>query len=188
MVLVLVVGGLLLTFLYGALVGRKAKALTVSAAKTPGFRTTTSTSTAEYQYSPALVWSTIRPAEAAIRDGSDVTHAFAVPAIPDGPGERQCFFGRNGSVSMIEVLEEVPERLAVTQSLFPPEDVSTKTVYRLEPTELGCRLTLETIVETPDFLIANQAEMQRFGDSYLGSLESLLEKRSLEDARQMRDL
>ncbi|ASN19244.1 hypothetical protein CGK93_05715 [Arthrobacter sp. YN] len=184
MVLALVVGGLLLTFLYGAIIGRKAKALTARAAKAPGFRTTTATSTAEYQFSPALVWSVIRPAEAAIADGSDVAYAFTVPPIPDGPGERQCFFGRNGSVSMLEVLEEVPERLAVTQALFPPGDVSTKTVYRLEPTGMGCRLTLETIVETPDFMIANEAEMQRFGDSYLSSLESLLEKRSLEDARQ----
>ncbi|MFK0041136.1 hypothetical protein ACIQTW_14985 [Paenarthrobacter sp. NPDC090517] len=115
-------------------------------------------------------------------EGSDVAHAFTVPAIPDGPGERQCFFGWNG-ISMIEIIEEVPERFAATQVLFPPGEVSTKMVYRLEPTTLGCRLTIETIEEAPDYLTPNQAAMQQFSDSFLHNLEPLLQKRTLKEVR-----
>lgn len=182
-VLAIVVSGLLLTFIHGAIADRKVQAQRADAAKAHTFRATTTTSSAEYGYSPAVVWSAIRPAEAAM-EGNDVAHAFAVPAIPDGPGERQCFFGWNGSVSMIEVIEEVPERFAVTQVLFPPGDVSTKMVYRLEPTTLGCRLTIETIEETPDYLTPNQAAMQQFSDSFLHNLEPLLQKRALEEVRE----
>lgn len=183
LVLIIVVGGLLLTFLYGVIISRTArvKVQPPKAAKMPGVRTTATTSTADYDFSPAVVWSTIRPAEAAIVDGSNVAYAFTVPAIPDGPRERQCFFGRNGGISILEIIEEVPERLAVTQSIFPPDEdgASTKTVYRLEPTARGCSLTLESIVETPDFLMADQQAMQRFGDSYLEGLRVLLEQRKL---------
>jgi hypothetical protein len=184
LLLIIVVGGLLSTFLYGVITSRTArvKVQPPKAATMPGVRTTTSTSTADYDFSPAAVWSIIRPAEAAIVGGSNVAYAFTVPAIPDGPRERQCFFGRNGSISILEIVEEVPERLAVTQSIFPPDEngASTKTVYRLEPTTKGCSLTLESIVETPDFLMVDQKAMQRFGDSYLEGLRVLLEQRKPE--------
>jgi len=182
-VLVVVVSGLLLTFIHEVIADRRAQAQRADAAKAPAFRTTATKSSAEYGYSPAVVWSAIRPSETAM-EGNDVAHAFTVPAIPDGPGERQCFFGWNGSVSMIEVIEEVPERFAVTQVLFPPDDISTKMVYRLEPTTLGCRLTIETIEEAPDYLSPNQAAMQQFSDSFLHTLEPLLQKRALEEARE----
>lgn len=184
LVLSIVVAGLLVTFIYGVVIDRKAKAQRAEVARAPAVRTTTSTSSAEYAYSPAAVWSAIRPAEAAIALDGDVAHAFTVPAIPDGPGERQCFFGRNGSIAMLEVLEEVPERLAVTQSLFPPGDVSTRMEYRLEPTPVGCRLTIDTIMETPDYLTPDQVAMQGFSDSFLSDLEPLLQKRTLEKSRE----
>jgi hypothetical protein len=184
LVLIIVAAGLLVTFIYGAVIGRKAEVQRPKVAKPPACRITTSTSSAEYAYPSAVVWSAIRPAEAAMETDSDVAHAFTVPAIPDGPGERQCFFGRNGSIAMLEVLEEVPERLAVTQSVFPPGEVSTRMVYRLEPTPMGCRLTIESTMETPDYMTPNQEAMQDFSDSFLENLEHLLEKRMLESAHE----
>ncbi|WP_454809850.1 hypothetical protein [Paenarthrobacter nitroguajacolicus] len=183
-VLAIVVSGLLLTFIHEVVADRRTQAQRADAAIAPDFRTTTTTSSAEYRYSPAAVWSAIRPAESAPALDSDVAHAFTVPAIPDGPRERQCFFGWNGSISIIEVLEEVPERLAVTQPLFPRGDALEKVVYRLDPTSVGCRLTVEASVEMPDYLAPNQAAMQEYSDSFLENIEQLLQKRALEEARE----
>lgn len=184
LVLSFVVAGLLVTFIYGTVIDRKAKVQRAEVAKAPTFKTTTSTSSAEYAYPPAVVWSAIRPAEAAIALDSSVAHAFTVPAIPDGPYERQCFFGWNGSISIIEVLEEVPEQLAVTQPLCPGGDALEKVVYRLDPTPVGCRLTIEASVETPDYLTPDQAVMQGYSDSFLENIEQLLQKRTLEGSRE----
>lgn len=173
-VLALVVGGLLLTFAYALMSGRKSRAVANAEKKPPASRIYSSSASAEYPHSASVVWALIRPAEAAVTLSDDVDHAFAVPAIPEGPGERQCFFLRNGQISIIEVLSEIPERLAVTQSLLPASDASTKMTYRLEPTPVGCRLTIETLIETPDYLIVDQQAIQKSGSEFVGKVAAVL--------------
>jgi len=181
-VLVVVAAGLLLTFAYAVVTSRKAESQRPSAPKVPDLNIVTTTSSADFSYTPAVVWSAIRPAETAVEISSETAYAFSVPAIADGPPERQCFFGWNGSINVLEVLEEVPERLAVTQSLLPSSGAPTKTVYRLESTPAGCRLTIETAIELPRDHIPNRALIQSYGDSYLVRVESFLRKGLLQEA------
>lgn len=173
-VLALVVGGLLLAFAYALISGRKSRAVPNKGNKSPASRIYSSSASAEYPHSASLVWALIRPAEAAVTLSSDVDHAFAVPAMPGGPGERQCFFLRNGQISIIEVLSEIPERLAVTRSLLPPSEASMKMTYRLDPTPAGCRLTIETLIEAPDNLTIDQQGIQKSGSEFVGKVAAVL--------------
>ncbi|MFE4198381.1 SRPBCC domain-containing protein [Paenarthrobacter sp. NPDC056912] len=129
-------------------------------------QTSSTTVSAEYPYPPSAVWALIRPAEAALYFGDgDVIEASKVPGTPDGPGEQQRFVYRNGFVSVIEVVSEIPEHSAVTQRIEPPGDASFRTTYLLEPTAGGCRFTMETVVKAP--FAVNPGPVQEFGASFL---------------------
>jgi hypothetical protein len=180
-VLALVVGGLLLTLIFGVTHGAKSKPHTDSA-KAPAFKSFTSTATAEYPHSTATVWALIRPAEAAVLLGDNVVQAVSVPGVTGGPGERQCFFLRNGQIDILEVIEELPGRLAVTQALFPPSPVSQKTTYRLDDTSVGCRLTMEAYVEVPEYLSIDQQAVRDHIHSTVSRVGELLDARVAEDA------
>lgn len=180
-VLALVVGGLLMTFVLAVTQSIKTKPRKVMA-HTPAFKTITNTTTAEYPHSPAAVWSLIKPAKSATLLSENVIQAVSVPGVPDGPRERQCFFLRNGQVHIIEVIEEIPGRLAVTQALFPPSPVSQRTTYRLEPTAVGCRLTVEDCAEVPVDVSISQQATQDHRESFLARVRELLDARPAWDA------
>lgn len=180
-VLALVVGGVLLTVIFVITYGAGSRSGTASA-NAPTFKTYTSTATAEYKHSSSTVWALIRPAEAAVLLGDNVAQAVSVPGLPAGPGERQCFFLRNGEIHVLEVIEEIPGRLAVTQALFPPSPVSQKTTYRLDATLGGCQLTVEEHVEVPDNLSIDHQAMKDHTQFTVSRVGELLDGRVVEDA------
>ena len=182
-ILAVLLAGLLLTFIVSAKEDRTARRESKVPAVASTISITTTTSTAEYRHEPAVVWAAIRPAEAAVALGVDVEHAFSVPAIEDGPGERQLFFHRNGQIHVIEIIEEIPERLAVTEPVLPPSDVGVRTTYRLEPTATGCRLTLEERVEMPSGFAADEQAMRQHSEAFLVSLAEHLKGEVGEPAR-----
>ena len=100
-----------------------------------------------YEHDAHTVWSVIRPAESAVLL-SDAQKAFTVPGTPAGVGEQQCFVGRDGSVSIIEVIGEESPWWATTRPIAQSAMNSRRT-YRLEPTPSGCTLTVGTVVEVP---------------------------------------
>ncbi|CAN7249775.1 hypothetical protein [Arthrobacter sp. LjRoot14] len=100
-----------------------------------------------YEHDAHTVWSLIRPAESAVLL-TDVQRAFTVPGTPVGVGEQQCFIRRNGSVSIIEVIGEESPWWATTRPVSPDE-MNSRSTYRLEPTSAGCTLTLGTVIELP---------------------------------------
>ncbi|MCF3139055.1 hypothetical protein LRQ04_07270 [Paenarthrobacter sp. AR 02] len=180
-VLALVVGGLLMTFILAVIQGVKAKPGKVTAHEA-AFNTVTTSATAEYPHSASAVWSLIKPAESATLLSENVIQAVSVPGLPDGPGERQCFFLRNGQIEVIEVVEEIPGRMAVTQALFPPSPVSQRTTYRLDATAAGCRLTVEDCVEVPVDISIDQEATQDHRKTFLARVGELLDACSARDA------
>lgn len=100
-----------------------------------------------YEHDALTVWSLIRPAESA-ELLSNAQRAFTVPGTPAGVGEQQCFIGRDGSVSVIEVIGEEGPWWATTRPISPGE-MNSRSTYRLEPTSTGCTLTLGTVIELP---------------------------------------
>lgn len=100
-----------------------------------------------YEHDARTVWSLIRPAESAVLL-SNAQRAFTVPGTPVGVGEQQCFIGRDGSVSIIEVIGEESPWWATTRPISPGE-MTSRSTYRLEPTSTGCTLTLGTVIELP---------------------------------------
>lgn len=97
--------------------------------------------TANYRHSVEAVWNLIRPAESAALLG-DSQRAFSVPGTPVGVGEQQCFIGRDGTTSILEVIAEEPPRWAATKIVSPADSLDTRLTYRLDPTETnGCVLT-----------------------------------------------
>lgn len=179
-VLALVVGGLLLTLVQGMMLGRKSKA--GGAVRSPGASaaeptTTTIAASEEFAHPPSAVWAVIRPAESSLSLEDGVYHAVSVPAIPDGPGELQCFFHRNGHIGVLEVVEEVPEQLAVTRPRVPVGP-DTLTRYRLEGTGRGSRLTIESDLEVSGDFTLEGEEYRRYWGSYLRRVNALLEQQA----------
>lgn len=100
-----------------------------------------------YHHDAQTVWSLIRPAESATFL-SDAQRAFTVPGTPQGVGEQQCFIGRDGSASIIEVIGEEGPWWATTRPLAQDGN-NRRTTYRLEPTATGCTLTVGAVIELP---------------------------------------
>ncbi|MFC8039194.1 hypothetical protein ACFUOZ_07555 [Paenarthrobacter sp. NPDC057355] len=185
-VLALVVGGLLLTFIYGLMVGRAARAaerrLRTAQSKVPQFTAMTINASADFAHSPSSVWALIRPAESSVSFEDEVYHAISIPAVDGGPGELQCFFHRNGEIGAIEVLQEIPEQLAVTRSLLPAGRPDTETRYRLEDTGRGSRLTVETDFEVTEDAPIDRESGRRFWDSYFERIGAVLDRQDVESA------
>lgn len=87
------------------------------------------------------------------------------------------FFLRNGQIEVIEVIEEIPGRLAVTQALLPPSPVSQRTTYRLDTTAVGCRLTVEDSAEVPVDFSIDQQTAKDHSESFLARVRELLDAR-----------
>lgn len=101
--------------------------------------------TEAFDYDAQTVWSLIRPAESAVLL-TDAQRAFTVPGTPTGVGEQQCFIGRDGTASIIEVIGEESPKWATTRPLAPGK-TNTRTSYTLEPTPTGCTLTMGMVIE-----------------------------------------
>lgn len=101
--------------------------------------------TEAFEYDAHTVWSLIRPAENAALL-TDAQRAFTVPGTPAGVGEQQCFIGRDGTASIIEVIGEESPKWATTRPLAPGQ-ANTRTSYTLEPTPTGCTLTIGMVIE-----------------------------------------
>lgn len=96
--------------------------------------------TESFDHDPETVWSLIRPAESAVLL-LDAQRAFTVPGTPTGVGEQQCFIGRDGVVSIIEVIGEESPRWATTRPVTP-DKTNSRSTYTLESTPTGCTLTM----------------------------------------------
>ena len=128
-----------------------------------------------YDHQARTVWSLIRPAESAVLL-SDAHRAFTVPGTPAGVGEQQCFIGRDGSVSLIEVVGEESPWWATTRTLSPTGP-NTRHTYRLEPTVTGCTLTVGIVLElqaSAEWSPAHKAAWQTHTRQYLGRVKEML--------------
>jgi len=101
--------------------------------------------TEAFDYDAQTVWSLIRPAESAVLL-ADAQRAFTVPGTPNGVGEQQCFIGRDGTVSVIEVIGEESPWWATTRPVTSNK-TNSRSTYTLEPTPTGCTLTMGTVIE-----------------------------------------
>ena len=101
--------------------------------------------TEAFDYDAQTIWSLIRPAESAVLL-TDAQRAFTVPGTPTGVGEQQCFIGRDGTATIIEVIGEESPKWATTRPLAPGK-TNTRTSYTLEPTPTGCTLTMGMVIE-----------------------------------------
>lgn len=100
---------------------------------------------------PQETWSLIRPAENAVHLDPSTTRSFHVPGTPFGVGEIQGFISRlNGReyIAMIEVLEEVEGRYALTRSIGLDDDAH-RMAYILQETRSGTRLELRSTFTIP---------------------------------------
>jgi hypothetical protein len=128
-----------------------------------------------YDHEAHIVWSLIRPAESAVML-SDAQRAFTVPGTPAGVGEQQCFIGRDGSVSLIEVVGEESPWWATTRTLSPAAP-NTRQTYRLEPTVTGCTLTVGIVLEieaSAEWSPAHKAWWQTHTRQYLDRVKEIL--------------
>jgi hypothetical protein len=125
---------------------RSAKNTEAAAAAVPT-KTYSAHASEAYDHDAHTVWSLIRPAESAVLL-SDAQRAFTVPGTPAGVGEQQCFIGRDGSVSIVEVIGEEGPWWATTRPIAPGM-MNRRSTYRLEPTSTGCTLTVGTVIELP---------------------------------------
>jgi hypothetical protein len=110
-------------------------------------KTYSAQATEAFDYDAQTVWSLIRPAESAILL-ADAQRAFTVPGTPIGVGEQQCFIGRDGAVSIIEVIGEESPWWATTRPVTS-DKTNSRSTYTLEPTPTGCTLTMGTVLELP---------------------------------------
>lgn len=181
-VLVLLACGLILTLPYVWVHHRRARNTQRFLAGKP-FRPRTfhASATAEYEHTPETVWELIRPAQVAVLiEGA--AQAFKVPGTPDGEGERQCFISGDGQVSCIEIVKEVPFRSAVTRSIRSPLEPSVQTTYVLEPSTTGCKLTMETVVESPvTIAVAQQQALRAQNESFVNKVGRLLDRQPVRD-------
>jgi hypothetical protein len=97
--------------------------------------------TVKLWHTPETVWSLIHPAENAPLLQPDVVRGYQVPGTPSGLGEQQAFVGLSGTTTVIEVVEYVERRQAVTNLISPKPPVPVRNVLALEPVSGGCILT-----------------------------------------------
>ncbi|HEX9227309.1 MAG TPA: hypothetical protein VF885_11755 [Arthrobacter sp.] len=168
---------ILVTILVGsAVVNRRAKraarlAQDAETAAASGVTKTCSAHASEaFEHDAQTVWSLIRPAESAVLL-ADAQRAFTVPGTPAGVGEQQCFIGRDGSVSIIEVIAEESPWWATTRTIAPGK-VDSRSTYRLEPTPTGCTLTVGTVIEIP----ANFEFAENLAESWEGQMRPYLNR------------
>ena len=181
-VLALVVGGLVLAFVYGFTESRRGRAERAAAIKPPLVRTVTVDTAAEFPHPSSAVWALIRPAESALTLTGGVYHAASVPAVDGGPGELQCFFSRNGHIGVIEVVEEIPEQLAVTRHLLPAGGAAVLTTYRLEAMAEGAKLIVESEFELPENVAMDQDMWRRYWTHYFDKVRALLDQQASAEA------
>ena len=183
-VLVLLGGGLILALVYAWRQSRNARntrrMLAGESFRVHAFR---SSATAVFKNSGVEIWDLIRPAEFVLLTGRAV-RAFNVPGTRDGENELQCFISAEGHISAIEVISEDPGRRAVTRSVCHPEH-SVETTYTLESSTDGCRLTIETFVESAVPVGAAEKRMFRAANTdFVEKVGGLLESRLVQGIGQ----
>ena len=119
--------------------------------KTPREQVVDASALVDIFATPHQVWSIIRPAENAVHLDPTTVRAFQVPGTPTGVGEIQGFITRlNGReyVAMVEVLEEVECRYALTRQIGL-EDDAHRMSYILRENRSGTRLELRSTFTVP---------------------------------------
>ncbi|GAB2935818.1 hypothetical protein GCM10027047_35630 [Rhodococcus aerolatus] len=130
-------------------------------------------------YSVEHVWSLIKPAENGKLTDPDVMLGFRIPGTPDGTGEQQCFLHRDGTYSVLEVLHEIPFQQAVTRTLLPTPDSTTRTFHSVQEQPTGCLLTLAVEMYLPAGMRWNplaRAHWERHTRGYLGRVADVLDR------------
>lgn len=139
-------------------------------------------SSSHIRASPAEVWGLIKPPEAAVLLDPTIVRAFRVPGTPDGVGEMQGFIMHRDGVEhihLIEVVEEVPERLAVVRQIAGNHP-SARLTYRLTPDAEGTileyelALTLSGVQARSGAAIREQHQLA--GVTFLSRVKYILER------------
>lgn len=142
--------------------------------RTPA-RTVRLLESADLRHDCARVWALITPAENAVTlSPTTIARAFRVPGTPEGVGEQQCFLGHDGSATVIEVVEYVGGRRAVTRTVSPPEPVVSRTTYDLLPVGDGCRLTFGLDVDLPAGAMVDEQVWRSEARGYLARVRHAL--------------
>lgn len=173
-----IVLSLLLLCVQWLLFSKRRRALRkIRQAKSAPLRIFSTLETASYRHNVDAVWGLIRPAENAVLL-SDCERAFSVPGTPKGVGEQQCFIGRDGTTSIVEVIAEDAPHWAATRIVSPPGTPEIRVTYRLEPTQAGCDFTYGMDFEAPSTFIWSGEPQRKWRASarqYLHRVEHALE-------------
>jgi hypothetical protein len=126
-------------------------------------------------HAPETVWSLIHPAENAPVLNPEVARGYQVPGTPIGVGEQQAFVDLAGTTSVIEVVEYLERRRAMTKYVSPTLPV--RMTHAVEPVADGCILTYAQEYDGPPShtLTPESAQQWRAGArTYLERVRSTL--------------
>ena len=129
--------------------------------------------TAQLPHPPEAVWSLIEPAEHATLVSPRLRRAFHVPGTPHGVGEQQAFTDDDGVTTVVEVVELVPDRRAVTVLVSPAPAVPTRTVHEVLPVVGGCLYTLRLEYDAPAHAQPTEQQEQAWREGAVAHLDAV---------------
>lgn len=135
--------------------------------------------------SPRQVWDFIQPPENSVLLFPDVVRGFRAPPV-EGAGEIQVFISvRDGveQVSALEVLEEIPQQLAITRSLGA-EDPAARTRTFLRPGEGGATVLevgqyFSLPAEAGGYVFQHEQHYRLYFREYVERVKAFLEQSSV---------
>jgi hypothetical protein len=177
----LVVTTLLGSLLIAVLAHHQRNGITVAAEKAAPqgpIRIHTIQEVIKLRHSPSKVWSLIVPAEHAPLLSPTISRAYQVPGTPKGVGEQQASTDLAGNTAVVEIIEYVEERRAVTKVVSPPMPVPIRMTYSLEPLGEGCLFAYSQEYEAASNQVRSDDDIRawrEYAQDYLGRVRSVLD-------------
>ena len=155
-----------------------ARNATANAASDNGRRTTLPLKeSVMLRHSPEVIWSLIHPPENAPLLNPDCQKGYRVPGTPVGLGEQQAFVDLRGKTSVIEVVEVVEFRRAMTRTISSDSPVEGTSLTSIDPVSGGCIFSLTHEYEIPPrtaYSAAQIAEIRQGITDYLERVQRAL--------------
>jgi hypothetical protein len=155
-----------------------ARNATATAASGNGRRTTLPVKeSVMLRHSPEVIWSLIHPPETAPLLSPDCQKGYRVPGTPVGLGEQQAFVDLRGNTSVIEVVEIVEFRRAVTKAISADSPIALTSVTSIDPVSGGCIFSVTHEYEMSPrgaYSVAQIAEIRQGIRDYLERVQRAL--------------